>query len=218
MVDPQPEIEQYLEEAEHSRMRITYIVETHVQADHLSGCRDLAAKTGAPICLHESADPNFPVHALKEGEVLDLGNVTARVLHTPGHSPDSLCLLVTDKSRGPDPWFVLTGDTLFVGDAGRPDLHGPEASRRLAEQLSDSLFGKLLTLDDLIEVYPSHFAGSACGRHMSGKPHSTIGFERRFNVALQRRDREEFVRFMLENLPPQPPEFTENRRRNLGLA
>lgn len=218
MVDPQPEIEQYLEEAEHSRMRITYIVETYVQADHLSGCRDLAAKTGAPICLHESADPNFPVHALKEGEVLDLGNVTARVLHTPGHSPDSLCLLVTDKSRGPDPWFVLTGDTLFVGDAGRPDLHGPEASRRLAEQLYDSLFGKLLTLDDLIEVYPSHFAGSACGRHMSGKPHSTIGFERRFNVALQRRDREEFVRFMLENLPPQPPEFTENRRRNLGLA
>lgn len=199
-------------------MRITYVVETHVQADHLSGCRDLAAKTGAPICLHESADPNFPVHALKEGEVLDLGNVTARVLHTPGHSPDSLCLLVTDKSRGPDPWFVLTGDTLFVGDAGRPDLHGPEASRRLAEQLYDSLFGKLLTLDDLIEVYPSHFAGSACGRHMSGKPHSTIGFERRFNVALQRRDREEFVRFMLENLPPQPPEFTENRRRNLGLA
>lgn len=218
MVDPQPEIEQYLEEAERSRLRITYIVETHVQADHLSGCRDLAAKTGAPICLHESADPNFPVHALKEGEVLDLGNVTARVLHTPGHSPDSLCLLVTDKSRGPDPWFVLTGDTLFVGDAGRPDLHGPEASRRLAEQLYDSLFGKLLTLDDLIEVYPSHFAGSACGRHMSGKPHSTIGFERRFNVALQRRDREEFVRFMLENLPPQPPEFAENRRRNLGLA
>lgn len=218
MVDPQPEIEQYLEEAERSRMRITYIVETHVQADHLSGCRELAAKTGAPICLHEAAEPRFPVHALTEGEVLGLGNVTARVLHTPGHSPDSVCLLVTDRTRGPDPWFLLTGDTLFVGDAGRPDLHGAEASRRLAEQLYDSLFGKLLTLDDLIEVYPSHFAGSACGRHMSGKPHSTIGFERRFNAALQRRDRDAFVRFMLENLPPQPPEFALNRQRNLGLA
>lgn len=218
MVDPQPEIEQYLEEADRARMRITYIVETHVQADHLSGCRPLAAKTGAPICLHESAEPAFPVHRLQEGEVLDLGNVTARVLHTPGHSPDSICLLGIDRTRGPEPWFLLTGDTLFVGDAGRPDLHGPEAARRLAGQLYDSLFGKLLALDDLIEVYPSHFAGSACGRHMSGKPHSTIGFERRFNVALQYRDREEFVRFMLENLPPQPPEFALNRQKNLGRA
>jgi glyoxylase-like metal-dependent hydrolase (beta-lactamase superfamily II) len=217
VVDPQPAIEQYLDEAARARMRITHIVKTHVQADHLSGCRELAAKTGAPICLHEEARPAFPVQALKDGDVLDLGNVTAQILHTPGHSPDSICLLVTDKTRSPDPWFVLTGDTLFVGDAGRPDLHGAEAAGRLAGQLYDSLFGRLLTLDDQVEVYPSHFAGSACGRHMSGKPHSTIGFERRFNAALRRRDREEFVRFMLEKLPPQPPEFALNRQRNLGL-
>lgn len=197
-------------------MRITYIVETHVQADHLSGCRDLAAKTGAPICLHESAEPTFPVHALREGEVLDLGNVTARVLHTPGHSPESICLLVTDRTRGPEPWLLLTGDTLFVGDAGRPDLHGPDESRRLAEALYDSLFIRLLALDDALAMYPAHFAGSACGRAMSGNPSSTLGFERRFNPALKPRSREEFVRFMLENLPPQPPEFAAIRRRNLG--
>lgn len=198
MVDPQPEIEQYLEEAERARMRITHIVETHVHADHLSGCRELAAKTGAPICLHEAARPGFPVQALRDGDVLDLGNVGARVLHTPGHSPDSICLLVTDRTRG-------------------PDLHGAGAAERLAGQLYDSLFGRLLALDDLIEVYPGHFAGSACGRALSGKPHSTIGFERKFNAALQHRDREAFVRFMLENLPPEPPEFALNRQRNLGL-
>jgi glyoxylase-like metal-dependent hydrolase (beta-lactamase superfamily II) len=150
--------------------------------------------------------------------VLDFGNVQGTVLHTPGHSLDSICLLVTDKTRGPEPWFVLTGDTLFVGDAGRPDLHGEDASLRLAGQLYDSLFEKLLTLPDAIEVYPTHFSGSACGRNMSGKPHSTIGFERRFNVALKPRSREEFIEFMLANLPPQPPEFATNRQKNLGVA
>ena len=218
MVDPQLDIAPYLEAAERSRMRIRYVVETHVQADHLSGCRELAASTGATICFHESAQVTFPFRGLEDGELLDLGNVQGTALHTPGHSPDSVCLLVTDKSRGPDPWFVLTGDTLFVGDAGRPDLHGEEAARRLAGELYDSLFGKLLTLPDAIEVYPAHFSGSACGRNMSGKPHSTIGFERRFNVALQPRSREEFIEFMVANLPPAPPEFAVNRRKNLGLA
>jgi glyoxylase-like metal-dependent hydrolase (beta-lactamase superfamily II) len=218
VVDPQLDITPYLEAAERSKMRIRYIVETHVQADHLSGCRELAARTGATICFHESAPVAFPCQKLKDGDVLDLGNVQATVLHTPGHSPDSISLLVTDKTRGPEPWFVLTGDTLFVGDAGRPDLHGEGASRRLAGQLYDSLFQKLLTLPDAIEVYPTHFSGSACGRNMSGKPHSTIGFERRFNLALQPRSREDFVEFMLANLPPQPPEFAINRQKNLGSA
>lgn len=218
MVDPQLDITPYLETAEHSKLQIRYIVETHVQADHLSGCRELAARTGGTICFHESAPLAFPFQKLKDGDALGLGNVEATVIHTPGHSHDSISLLVTDKTRGPEPWFVLTGDTLFVGDAGRPDLHGEEASRRLAGQLYESLFQKLLALPDAIEVYPTHFSGSACGRNMSGKPHSTIGFERRFNVALQPRSREEFVEFMLANLPPQPPEFALNRRRNLGLA
>ena len=217
MVDPQQDIDQYLEASEETKMRITHIIETHIQADHLSGCRELSAKTGAPIYLHEAASAHFPFRTLKEGDLLELGNVHIRVLHTPGHSPDSICLLVTDKTRGPEPWLVLTGDTLFVGDAGRPDLHGPEESRRLAEQLYDSLFGRLLLLDDAIAMYPTHFAGSACGRAMSGNPSSTLGFERRFNPALQPRSKEAFVRFMLEHLPPQPPEFAAIRRRNLGV-
>jgi glyoxylase-like metal-dependent hydrolase (beta-lactamase superfamily II) len=218
VVDPQLDVAPYLEAAARSKMQIRYVVETHVQADHLSGCRELAGSTGATICFHELAPVAFPFRALKDGDALDLGNVQATVLHTPGHSPDSLCLLVTDKTRGPEPWFVLTGDTLFVGDAGRPDLHGEEASRRLAGQLYDSLLQKLLTLPDAIEVYPTHFSGSACGRNMSGKPHSTIGFERQFNVALKPRSREEFIGFMLANLPPQPPEFAMNRQKNLGVA
>ncbi len=218
MVDPQLDVAPYLDAAAQGQMQIRYIVETHVQADHLSGCRELAGRTGAMVCLHESAQVAFPFQPMRDGDVLDLGNVQARVLHTPGHSPDSICLLVTDKSRGPAPWFVLTRDTRFVGDAGRPDLHGPEASGRLAGQLCDSLFQKLLTLPDALEVHPTHFAGSACGRSMSGKPHSTIGFERQFNVALHPRSREEFSRFMLAKLPPQPPEFASNRKKNLGIA
>ena len=216
MVDPQQEIDQYLEVSERSRIRITHIIETHIQADHLSGCRELAAKTGAPVYLHEAAQPHFPFHPLKDGDELELGNVKVRVLHTPGHSFDSICLLVTDKTRGPEPWLLLTGDTLFVGDAGRPDLHGPEESKRLAEQLYDSLFVKLAPLDDALALYPTHFAGSACGRAMSGNPSSTLGFERRFNPALKPRSKAEFVRFMLENLPPQPPEFAAIRRKNQG--
>ena len=216
MVDPQHEIDQYLEASERTRMRITHIIETHIQADHLSGCRELAAKTGAPIYLHEAAQAHFPFQPLKDGDELELGNVKVGVLHTPGHSFDSICLLVTDKIRGPEPWLLLTGDTLFVGDAGRPDLHGPEESKRLAEQLYDSLFIKLAPLDDALALYPTHFAGSACGRAMSGNPSSTLGFERRFNPALQPRSREEFVRFMLERLPPQPPDFATIRRKNQG--
>lgn len=216
MVDPQHEIDQYLEASERTRMRITHIIETHIQADHLSGCRELAAKTGAPIYLHEAAQAHFPFQPLKDGDELELGNVKVGVLHTPGHSFDSICLLVTDKIRGPEPWLLLTGDTLFVGDAGRPDLHGPEESKRLAEQLYDSLFIKLAPLDDALALYPTHFAGSACGRAMSGNPSSTLGFERRFNPALKPRSKAAFVRFMLENLPPQPPEFAAIRRKNQG--
>lgn len=183
MVDPQQEIDRYLQASEQFKVRITHIIETHIQADHLSGCRDLAAKTGASIYLHEAAKASFDFHPVRDGDGLELGNVQIRVLHTPGHSLDSICLLVTDKTRGPDPWLLLTGDTLFVGDAGRPDLHGPEEARRLAEALYESLFTKLLPLNDALAIYPTHFAGSACGRTMSGNPSSTLGFERRFNPA-----------------------------------
>jgi len=216
-VDPQHDIEPYLQAAAQKSMRITHIIETHVQADHVSGARRLAEATGAPILVHEAADVRFPHVDVADEEEHDLGNVWITVLATPGHTPDSISLLVTDRSRAPEPWFVLTGDTLFSGGVGRPDLLGAGAERRLAEQLYDSLHGRLLTLPDHLEVYPAHFGGAACGKGLSGKPGSTIGFERRFNPALQHARRDDFVRFVLSDLPPQPPQFAENRRLNLGL-
>jgi glyoxylase-like metal-dependent hydrolase (beta-lactamase superfamily II) len=215
-VDPQPDIEPYLEAAGQKGMRITHIFETHVQADHLSGARRLASATGAPIFCHEAAAVRFPHVGMADGEEHELGNVRVRVLHTPGHTPDSVCLVVTDRTRAPEPWFVLTGDTLFSGGVGRPDLLGPGTEATLAEQLHDSLFGKLLTLPDHIEIFPAHFSGAACGKGLSGKPGSTIGFERRFNPALQLGSKAEFVRFVLADLPPEPAEFALNRRKNLG--
>lgn len=217
MVDPQHDIEPYLQAAAEKNMRITHIIETHVQADHVSGARRLAEATGAPILVHEAADVRFPHVDVADEEEHDLGNVWITVLATPGHTPDSISLLVTDRSRAPEPWFVLTGDTLFSGGVGRPDLLGAGAEGHLAEQLYDSLHGRLLALPDHLEIYPAHFGGAACGKGLSGKPGSTIGFERRFNPALQHARRDDFVRFVLSDLPPQPPEFADNRRLNLGL-
>jgi glyoxylase-like metal-dependent hydrolase (beta-lactamase superfamily II) len=216
-VDPQPDVEAYVAAAAEKGMRITHIFETHVQADHLSGARRLAAVTGAPVLFHRSAPVVFPHVGVADGEELELGNVRASVLHTPGHTPDSMSLLVTDRTRAQEPWFVLTGDTLFSGGVGRPDLFGAGAEVGLAEQLYESLHGGLLRLPDHIEVFPAHFGGAACGKGLSGKPGSTIGFERRFNPALQRKSKADFVDFVLEDLPPQPEAFAENRRRNLGL-
>jgi glyoxylase-like metal-dependent hydrolase (beta-lactamase superfamily II) len=215
-VDPQHEIDAYLEAASQKGMRITHIFETHVQADHVSGARRLSAVSGAPVFYHQSADVRFPHVDVEDGEHHELGNVRVTVLHTPGHTPDSVCLLVTDRTRAQEPWFVLTGDTLFSGGVGRPDLVGAGTEARQAEQLYDSLFGKLLTLPDHIEVFPAHFSGAACGKGLSGKPGSTIGFERRFNPALQQRSKEDFVRFVMAELPPEPAGFAQNRRRNLG--
>jgi glyoxylase-like metal-dependent hydrolase (beta-lactamase superfamily II) len=195
---------------------IVAIVETHLQADHLSGAPELALRTGATVYLHEAAGVAFPHHDLRDGDVLTLGNDYIRVLHTPGHSPDSICLLVGDRVRGEEPWFALTGDTLFVGDAGRPDLAaapGTGEARAAALTLYDSL-QRLLALPDDLEIYPAHFAGSSCGRSISGKPSSTIGFERRHNAALRPRGREEFVTFMLADLPPAPADHRRIRRAN----
>lgn len=216
MVDPQQEIEPYLEAAAQKSMRITHIVETHVQADHLSGARRLAEATRAPVLFHESAPVEFPHIGLEDGEEHELGNVRLTILHTPGHTPDGISILVTDRTRALEPWFILTGDTLFAGGVGRPDLLGQGAEVSLPEQLYESLYGKVLKLPDHLEVFPAHFGGAACGKGLSGKPGSTIGFERRFNPALQFTAKADFVRFVLEDLPPQPPAFAENRRRNLA--
>jgi glyoxylase-like metal-dependent hydrolase (beta-lactamase superfamily II) len=215
-VDPQLDIEPYLAAAGEKSMRITHIFETHVQADHLSGARRLASVTGASVLVHESAEVRFPHRDVAQADELEIGNVRLTTLHTAGHTPDSVSILVTDRTRGPEPWFVLTGDTLFSGGVGRPDLLGTGTEEQLAEQLYESLHGVLLRLPDHIEVYPAHFGGAACGKGLSGKPGSTVGFERRFNPALQQASRADFVRFVLADLPPQPAAFAENRRRNLA--
>ncbi len=222
VVDPHAaHIDDYLAVAEAAASPIRAIVETHIQADHPSGAAALAARTGAPIYLHAAADVAFPHRTLRDGDEIELGNDYIRALHTPGHSPDSMTLLVGDRVRGDEPWFALTGDTLFVGDAGRPDLGagagGPDAAEAAAD-LYDSLH-RLLALPDDLEIYPAHFAGSACGRAMSGKPGSTIGFERRHNPALRPRSREEFVAFMVEGLPAPPADHARIRAANrAGVA
>jgi hydroxyacylglutathione hydrolase len=215
VVDPHIEhIEEYLALAQTANSPIVAIFETHSQADHLSGAQQLAERTGAAIYLHASADVQFPFTPMQDGDEIQLGNDYVRVLHTPGHSPDSVCLVVGDRVRAEAPWLVFTGDTLFVGDVGRPDLHGDAQTGHLASELYDSLFQKLLLLDDCVEVYPSHFSGSVCGRSMSGKPSSTIGFERRFNPALQQHEREAFVNFVQANQSQIPAEFSKIRKRN----
>lgn len=203
VVDPQlHDVPAYLAFAENKGMAITHVIDTHIHADHLSGGRSLAEQAGAQYCLHVSADVGFGFSPLCEDDEVVAGNVVLRVIHTPGHSPESISLLVTDNSRGDEPWFVLTGDTLFVGTVGRPDLPGRiEAS---AAELHDSLHAKLLTLPDQLEIYPGHFSGSVCGAGMSGKPMSTIAFERRYNDLLAITDRQAFVARMTEAVPGKP--------------
>jgi hydroxyacylglutathione hydrolase len=217
VVDPHIDhLDDYLAVATQANSPIVAIFETHVQADHISGAQQLAQATNATIYLHESSDVQFPFTPVQDGEVIQLGNDYVRVLHTPGHSSDSISLVVGDRVRTDTDWLVFTGDTLFVGDVGRPDLHGDTNTAFFAGRLYDSLFSKLLTLEDTVEIYPSHFAGSACGRSMSGKPSSTIGFERRFNRALQHTDRDSFIAHVQQNQTPAPAEFTVIRHTNLA--
>jgi len=173
------DIEAYIAFAASKGMAITHVIDTHVHADHRSGGPMLAARVRAPYYLHHSAAVELPFQPLHDNQEIELGNTVVRVLHTPGHTPESVCLVVRDLRRGPDPWFVLTGDTLFVGAVGRPDL--PGHARENAAELYASVHEKLLSLPGDVEIYPGHFAGSACGAGMSGKPASTIAFERRWN-------------------------------------
>jgi glyoxylase-like metal-dependent hydrolase (beta-lactamase superfamily II) len=211
VVDPQErDIDAYVEFAKSKGLAITHVIDTHVHADHRSGGRALAEQTGAAYALHRAANVTFPFVPLDDGQEIELGNTRVRVVHTPGHTPESVSLVVTDLRRGPDPWFVLTGDTLFVGAVGRPDL--PGRARENASELYDSLHEKLLTLPDDVEVYPGHFSGSMCGAGMSGKPSSTIAFERRWNPIL-RMDRDAFVN-ELGHATAKPVEMEEILRFN----
>jgi glyoxylase-like metal-dependent hydrolase (beta-lactamase superfamily II) len=206
------DVDAYLRFAASKGMRITHVIDTHVHADHRSGGPALAKKAGAPYCLHASAEVALPFEPLVDGQEIELGNTRIKVLHTPGHTPESLCLLVTDLRRGSDPWFVLTGDTLFVGAVGRPDL--PGRARENAAELHAAIHHKLLTLPDGLEIYPGHFSGSVCGAGMSGKPSSTIAFEKRNNPLLSK-SREEFVDAISE-VPPKPAAMEQILRTNQG--
>jgi hydroxyacylglutathione hydrolase len=214
VVDPQArDLDAYVDFAAAKGMRITHVIDTHVHADHLSGGRALAGRTGAKYALHESAEVAFGFEPLRQGEIIALGNTLIEVVHTPGHSHDSVSLLVTDLRRGPEPWFVLTGDTLFVGSVGRPDLHAHAGDD--AAHLYHSIHERLMSLPDDIEVYPGHFAGSLCGAGMSGKPSSTIRFEKRWNTMLAK-PRADFVA-ALADVPEKPADMAAILDANRGL-
>jgi hydroxyacylglutathione hydrolase len=195
-------------------MRITHAIDTHVHADHRSGGPALAREVGARYGLHESAEVALPFEPVRHGQVVELGNTLVEVIHTPGHTPESVCLLVTDLRRGRAPWFVLTGDTLFVGAVGRPDLPGD--ARASAATLHASLHEMLLALPGEIEIYPGHFSGSVCGVGLSGKPSSTIAFEERWNPTLSL-PREAFID-AIANVPEKPAEMDRIISFNRGLS
>jgi len=215
VVDPVGDIAPYLGVAEATGMRILYVVDTHIHADHISAGRTLAAASGAEYVLFEGAEAGFPFRRAKDGDVLELGNVTMAVMHTPGHTPEHISLLVTDRTRAAEPWFVLTGHTLMVGDLGRTEL------ATSAEDGARTLFSsvrRLKQLPDHVEVLPGAYSGSVCGRSLSGKPTSTIGFEKRFNKAFRIDDEDAFVATMIADIPPPPPDAARNRAANAGLA
>jgi hydroxyacylglutathione hydrolase len=201
VVDPVYAIEPFLDEAERRKVRIEHVLETHNHADHVSGHGRLALDHGASVGIHPAAEPEYPFEPLADGDEISLGQVRIRVVHTPGHRPEHCCFTVTDLSRGDEPWLVCTGDSLFVGDAARPDL--AVEAREGAEGLFHSL-QRLLELPDGVEVYPGHVAGSLCGAGMSSKGSSTIGFERRFNHALGN-DISDFIAESTSRNAPRPP-------------
>lgn len=206
----------YLEEARKQEVRITHIFDTHVHADHFSGARALAEKTGAFYCLHESnaGRVNFPFEALHDKQQISVGNVMIEVMHTPGHTPDSICIVVSDRRRSAEPWFILSGDSMFVGAIGRPDLAGQE--RAMASLLFDSLHQRILALPESVELYPGHTPGSVCGAGISGKPVSTLAFEKRWNPLLSM-TRDVFVEALTQDIPPKPAEIERWIAFNLGM-
>ena len=218
VVDPQRDVEIYLEAAQKQGLTIRHIFETHLHADFVSGHQELAARTAATIYLSRAGGATFPHVDVDDGFTLRVGKLNLEVLATPGHTPESISLLVTDEENAQKPWAVLTGDTLFIGDVGRPDLSPTHTPQQLAGMMYDSLRTKLLTLPDGVMVYPAHGAGSLCGRNMRAERLSTIGTERLTNYALQIRDRDEFVRQMTTNLPARPDYFLEDAAINRAGA
>lgn len=214
VVDPVGDIAPYLRVAEETGMRIRYVIDTHLHADHVSAGRALGEAAGAEYVLFAEANVVFPFRGVRDGEALELGNVSIQILHTPGHTPEHISLLVTDRTRADEPWFVLTGHTLMVGDLGRTELatSAEEGARALFRSAQ-----RLKSLPDYLEVLPGAYSGSVCGRSLSGKSISTVGFEKRHNRAFQIDEEKTFVRVMIADVPPAPPQATQIRAVNSGL-
>jgi hydroxyacylglutathione hydrolase len=207
VVDPHIDlVDEYLALAEGQGAAIVAVLDTHVQADHVSGMPELVARTGATRYLPDGAGVDFEHHALRDGEVVTLGNTEIAAISTPGHALAHHAYAVTDRTRGDEPWFVLTGDALLVGDAGRPDLHahGDHTVEEMARTLYRSLTERLLALPDHLVLYPSHYSGSVCGRGLSANPISSVGFERRHNTALRFDSEAAFVQALTQDIPPAP--------------
>ncbi|HEV7745847.1 MAG TPA: MBL fold metallo-hydrolase [Pyrinomonadaceae bacterium] len=231
VVDPQRDVDEYINEAAAQGLKIKYVIETHLHADFVSGHRELAARTGAEIVFGKEADATFPHRAVQDGDEITIGKVGLRIMETPGHTPESISVLITEaegnggkgdgeadhvESVNCESQKILTGDTLFVGDVGRPDLAGGKGytPAMMAALMFDTLHGKLLKLDDATEVYPAHGAGSMCGKNMSKETSSTIGEQRRFNYALQPMSKDEFVRMMTVDLSESPAYFPKDAEIN----
>jgi hydroxyacylglutathione hydrolase len=211
VVDPgRDRVDDYLAWARRKDLSLTRIVDTHIHADHLSGNQALEAKTGARIHIHPATEAAFPHAPIAHGDEIRIGTVRIQVIHTPGHTPDSICLLVTDLSRGEEPWFILTGDTLFVGDVGRPDFGGGDAEAQFRSM------ARLLALPDWVAVFPGHFEGP-CGKGMCGRPSTTIGFERRFNRTLGL-EHDTFLATITAGIPARPLNMTAIEATNRGAA
>ena len=212
VVDPHADlVDEYVRIAEEQGIPIVAVLETHVQADHVSGLPELVERTGADAYLPEGAGVDFEHVPLADDDTVELGNTALRAIATPGHATAHHAYVITDHTRGEEPWFVLTGDALLVGDAGRPDLHahGDQTVETMARTLYRSLTGRLLTLPDDLLLYPAHYSGSVCGRGLSANPASTIGFERRHNKALQFDSEDAFAAALVEDIPPTPPQQAE---------
>jgi glyoxylase-like metal-dependent hydrolase (beta-lactamase superfamily II)/rhodanese-related sulfurtransferase len=216
VVDPQRDVDQYVNEADAQGLKIKYVIETHLHADFVSGHRELAARTGAEIVFGARAGATFPHLAVSDGNELKVGDIVLRVMETPGHTPESISILVIDPAVSNQPQKVLTGDCLFVGDVGRPDLAGGKGytPQMMAAMMYDTLHEKLLRLADETEVYPAHGAGSMCGRNLSKETWSTIGEQRRVNYALQPMLKDDFIRLMTDELPPAPAYFPKDAEIN----
>jgi glyoxylase-like metal-dependent hydrolase (beta-lactamase superfamily II) len=215
VVDPLDEVGKYLEAARATGMQIRYVIDTHIHADHLSAGQRLAVAAGAEYVLFAEAEVRSQFRGVRDGDQLALGNVSVEVVHTPGHTPEHISLIVTDRTRAEEPWLVFTGHTLMVGDVGRTELttNAEEGARLLFRSLR-----RLKQLPDYVEVLPGAYSGSVCGRRLSGKPASTIGFERRHNAAFGITDEKAFVASMLADIPPPPPRARELRASNAGRS